>query len=95
MAQFEFKYEDYRSEEESSFYDVVYPHQKTLQSTVTFTDDVQWHNIMREFARFLDATGYVGVNERVEKWISKDWEPIQNMLDKEDYEDTSNTGLTS
>jgi hypothetical protein len=44
-----------------------------------------------QFAKFLDATGYVGVYDKIGNRIAEDWETLTKGLDDED---TSNPGLS-
>jgi len=37
-------------------------------------DDAMWHDVMRQFAAFLDTCGYVGVYEKVDLMLDKYWE---------------------
>jgi len=60
---------------------------KEISYKVSFPEDTTWHNVLQEFARFLDATGYVGVADAVDGLVN------ERQL-KEYYENTSNTGLS-
>ena len=92
---FEFNYNFYEDDpEQSIFDDVEFPAEKNLRFSVTFSEDVRWTNVLREFASFLDAVGYVGVHDAVCKFIDEKDAKMFSMLDKDSNEDTSNPGLS-
>ena len=93
---FEFHFSESQKEDDCVFDDVEYPHVKVINSAVTFTSDTQWDNVILEFARFLDATGYVGVYERVQDYVNSYWEPINKKFEEleEEDESTGNPGLS-
>ena len=37
-------------------------------------EDARWDDVMRQFATFLDSTGYVGVYERIDMLLDEVWE---------------------
>jgi len=90
---FEFHFSESQPESDCTFEDVEYPHVKVINSAVTFTSDTAWDNIILEFAKFLDATGYVGVYERVQGYINGYWSKFDKLAEEED-EDTSHPGLS-
>lgn len=91
--QFEFTYSSSDRPDDVTFDDIEYPHYKRIQHEVCFTDDTRWPDVLREFGKFLDATGYVGAYERIEKFIEKNDAYLYKLLE-EDNEDTSNPGLS-
>jgi hypothetical protein len=91
--QFEFSYSTNEDPEEVTFADIEYPHHKRIDHRVYFTDNTRWPDVLREFAKFLDATGYVGVYDRIEKFIDENDAPLRKYLEEDD-EDTSNPGLS-
>lgn len=86
MAKYKFTYVETR-DEPSVFPDIEYAQDKVVQFDLKFTDETRWDNVMLEFAKFLDACGYVGVHEKMDNYLAEIWEPVQKFLD----EDTSNT----
>lgn len=93
---FEFNYNFYEDNpEDSVFDDVEFPNEKNLRFSVTFSEDVRWTNVLREFASFLDAVGYVGVSDSVRDFTEERDNKIFNRFTVEDdNEDTSNPGLS-
>ncbi len=89
MAKYKFTYVESR-DEPYIFSDIEYPQDKTVQFDLQFSDATRWDNVMLEFARFLDAVGYVGVHEKMDTYLAEIWEPINKLCD----EDTSNSGLS-
>jgi hypothetical protein len=77
--------------EDDVFVDVEYPTNLKVVHEFEMADSTRWDNIMLQFAKFLDATGYVGVYEKVATRIEDDWEAITKGLDDEDI---GNTGCT-
>ena len=58
----------YRFIYDSEFYDDTggqYPEATTVEIRHYFDDDTTWPKIMYQFAKFLEASGYVGVIDRV------------------------------
>jgi hypothetical protein len=76
---FRFNFHESHEEGEMTFNDVEYPYEKELSSSVSFESDTRWDNIIREFAHFLDSTGYVGVYDRVSELLDGYWEPVYNF----------------
>ena len=37
-------------------------------------EDARWDDVMRQFAAFLDSSGYVGVFERIDALLDEVWE---------------------
>ena len=91
--QFSFSYSCHDEPEDVTFDDIEYPHYKRINHDVYFTDDTRWPDVLREFGKFLDATGYVGAYERIEKFIEKNDAYLYKLLEEDD-EDTSNPGLS-
>ena len=77
--------------EDNSFPDIEYPTDLRVVHEFEISDETRWDNIMLQFAKFLDATGYVGVYDKVSKRIDADWEVITKGFDDEDI---SNPGLS-
>lgn len=92
---FEFKYDFYEDNpEDVIFEELEFPSEKSIRFNVTFSEDVRWTNIIRQFASFLDSTGYVGVSDAIDKFIEEKDARMFGLLNKEDDEDTSNPGLS-
>ena len=93
---FEFNYSFYEDNPENSIFDEVeFPQEKSIRFSTTFSEDARWPDIMTEFARFLDATGYVGVADSVHEFLKeRDNKIFNSYLPKDDNEDTSNPGLS-
>lgn len=93
---FEFNYNFYEDNPDNSIFDEVeFPQEKNIRFSTTFSEDVRWPDIMTEFARFLDATGYVGVTESIREFLAERENKIFNRyLPKDENEDTSNPGLS-
>lgn len=70
-----------------------YPDSLTVVHEFTISDSTRWDNIMMQFAKFLDATGYVGVYDKINQRIEEDWALLDKLLEEDD-EDTSNPGCT-
>ena len=79
--------------EDNVFAGIEYPTNLRVVHEFEMDDGTRWDNIMLQFAKFLDATGYVGVYEKVSKRIDEDWECINKFLEEDD-ENTSNPGLS-
>ena len=60
---------------------------REITYNVAFPDGCTWHGVMQEFARFLDATGYVGVGDAIDDFVN-------GYAMEGHYEDTSNPGLS-
>jgi hypothetical protein len=80
------------TEVEDNVFDYIeYPTNLRVVHEFEMDDGTRWDNIMLQFAKFLDASGYVGVYDKVSKRIDEDWETLtQGTVD----EDTSNPGLS-
>lgn len=89
MAKYTFIYTE-NNDDYLSFPDVEFPKEKNVSFNIELSSETRWDNVMLEFAKFLDAVGYVGVHEKVDQRISDEWEFITKALD----ENTSNTGLS-
>ena len=77
--------------EDSVFADIEYPTNLKVVHEFEMDDSTRWDNVMLQFAKFLDATGYVGVYDKVSKHIEQEWEIITQGMDDEDI---SNPGLS-
>lgn len=77
---------------EQTFDNVEYPTNLKVVNEFEMGDDTRWNNIMLQFAKFLDAVGYVGVHEKVSQYTEDEWDFITNQL--EEHENTSNPGLS-
>lgn len=77
--------------EDNVFPGIEYPTNLRVVHEFEMSDETRWDNVMLEFAKFLDATGYVGVHEKVQQRIDEDWEAITKGFDDED---TSSAGLS-
>lgn len=84
-AKYTFKYVCER-EDFQQFPEIEYPKDKEVVFNITLDDGTRWDNVMLEFAKFLDAVGYVGVHDKVDQRISDEWEYITKA-----HEDISNT----
>jgi len=89
MASYTFIYTE-SNDDYLTFPDVEFPKDKSVSFNLELSSETRWDNVMLEFAKFLDAVGYVGVHEKVEQRINDEWEFLTKALD----EDTSNTGLS-
>lgn len=89
-----FRFEATHSNElgEQTFDNIEYPTNLKVVNEFEMCDDTQWHNVMVQFAKFLDAIGYVGVHEKVSQYADNEWELLTNQL--EENENTSNPGLS-
>ena len=88
MANFTFIYKNNSDTDTYDSYEgISYPQEKYVNTTVVFDDATRWDNVMLEFAKFLDACGYVGVNEKVYQRILDEWE----FITKDTDEDSGNT----
>lgn len=85
MASYTFIYEE-RDDDYLAYEDVEFPKDKRVTFNFEMDSATRWDNVMLEFAKFLDAVGYVGVHEKVEQRINDEWEFLTKALD----EDTSN-----
>lgn len=94
IKQFEFSYTNSDEPDECTFDDVEFPHYKRIDHRVHFSEDTRWVNVLSEFARFLDSTGYVGVSDAVAEMIAKKDAELYAFLEKDDDENTSNPGLS-
>jgi len=77
--------------EENAFPDIEYPTNLKVVHEFEMDDSTRWDNVMLQFAKFLDATGYVGVYDKVSTRIDEEWEIITQGMDDEDI---SNPGLS-
>jgi len=85
----QFRFECRKEDDGINF--IEYPNTLNVIHEFSIDDATQWDNIMLQFAKFLDATGYVGVYEKVQQRIDEDWELITKGMDDEDI---SNPGLS-
>lgn len=79
--------------EDNVFNEVEYPTNLKVVHEFEMDDATRWDNIMLQFAKFLDATGYVGVYEKVQQRCDNEWQFISNQLGTDD-EDISHPGLS-
>jgi hypothetical protein len=77
--------------EDNVFPGVEFPTDLRVVHEFEMDDATRWDNVMLQFAKFLDATGYVGVYEKVQQRIDEEWEFLTKGMDDED---TSNPGLS-
>jgi hypothetical protein len=75
--------------EDNIFSDIEFPTNQRIVHEFEMSDDTRWDNIILQFAKFLDATGYVGVHERVSTYVDHNWNNFGDI-----DEDTGNTGLS-
>lgn len=75
--------------EDNIFSDIEFPTNQRIVHEFEMSDETQWGNIIIQFAKFLDATGYVGVYERVSTYVENEWNNFGDI-----DEDTCNTGLS-
>jgi hypothetical protein len=80
--------------EDNVFSGIEYPTNLKVTHEFEMDDATRWDNVMLQFAKFLDATGYVGVYEKVQQRMDDEWEFISNQFDEDTDEDTSNPGLS-
>ena len=80
--------------EDNVFAGIEYPTNLKVVHEFEMDDATRWDNVMLQFAKFLDATGYVGVYEKVQQRIDDEWEFITNQLGEDTDEDTSHPGLS-
>ena len=85
MAKYTFIY-DSNNDDFNVCHDVESPKDKHVTFNFELSDDTRWDNVMLEFAKFLDAVGYVGAHEKVDQYVSDEWEYIIKA-----HENTSNT----
>jgi hypothetical protein len=71
-----------------------FPSNMKIVHEIHFDDDTRWDNVMLQFAKFLDAGGYVGVYERMSNRLDAEWEFINNQLNGDTDEDTGHPGLS-
>ena len=77
--------------EDNVFPGIEYPTNLKVVHEFEMDDATRWDNVLLQFAKFLDATGYVGAHVKISKRIDEDWETLMKGLDDED---TSNPGLS-
>ena len=94
IKEFEFSYTIADDVDECSFNDVEFAHYKRINHRAHFSEDTRWVNVLSEFAKFLDSTGYVGVSDAVDKMVAQKDAALRSFLEKDDDEDTSNPGLS-
>lgn len=94
IKEFEFSYTIADDVDECSFNDVEFAHYKRINHRAHFSEDTRWVNVLSEFAKFLDSTGYVGVSDAVDKMVAQKDAALRSFLEEDDDEDTSNPGLS-
>jgi len=77
--------------EDNIFNDIEFPTNLKVVHEFEMDDATRWDNVMLQFAKFLDATGYVGVFDRVSARNEQEWEFLTAL---DDDENTSNPGLS-
>jgi hypothetical protein len=70
--------------EDNVFPGIEYPTNLKVVHEFEMDDATRWDNVLLQFAKFLDATGYVGVYDKISKRIDEDWETLTKGLDDED-----------
>lgn len=89
----QFRFESFKPSEieDNVFSGIEYPTDLRVVHEFEMDDSTRWDNVLLQFAKFLDATGYVGVYDKISKRIEEDWECLTKGIDDED---TSNPGLS-
>jgi hypothetical protein len=77
--------------EDNVFPEVEYPTNLKVVHEFEMDDSTRWDNIMLQFAKFLDATGYVGAYEKVSVRVEEEWASIMEGLEDENI---GHTGLS-
>ena len=70
--------------EDNVFPGIEYPTNLKVVHEFEMDDATRWDNVLLQFAKFLDATGYVGAHDKISKRIDEDWETLMKGLDDED-----------
>ena len=78
--------------ESNIFDDIEYPTNLRVIHEFEMSDETRWDNIMLQFGKFLDATGYVGAYEKIHNRVDDDWFVINNSESLN--EDIGNSGLS-
>lgn len=95
IKDFEFVYTQTTDDlSDCTFSDVEFPHRTNISHSVSFSEDVRWVAVIKQFAMFLDSTGYVGVADAIDDFIAKKDAALFKYLEEDDDEDTSNPGLS-
>ena len=89
--QFRFECVKNNEVEDNVFIDIEFPTDLRVVHEFEISDETRWDNVLLQFAKFLDATGYVGVYDKVSQRIAEDWEFITKGFDDEDI---SSAGLS-
>lgn len=79
--------------EDNVFPGVEFPTNLRVVHEFEMDDATRWDNIMLQFAKFLDATGYVGVYDKVQQRIDDEMEYVTNNAE-DDNEDINHPGLS-
>jgi hypothetical protein len=79
--------------EDNVFPGVEFPTNLRVVHEFEMDDATRWDNIMLQFAKFLDATGYVGVYDKVQQRIEDEMEYVTNNAE-DDNEDINHPGLS-
>jgi hypothetical protein len=77
--------------EDNVYNDIEFPTNLSVVYEFEMDDATRWDNVLLQFAKFLDATGYVGVYDKVSKRVDEDWATITEGLG---YEDINSAGLS-
>jgi hypothetical protein len=65
-------------------HDTEFPTNLKVVHEFEMDDATRWDNIMMQFAKFLDAVGYVGVYEKTAQRCDAEWEALTGGIDNED-----------
>jgi hypothetical protein len=77
--------------EDNVYNDIEFPTNLSVVYEFEMDDTTRWDNVLLQFAKFLDATGYIGVYDKVSKRVDEDWATITEGLG---YEDINSAGLS-
>lgn len=77
--------------EDNIFNDIEFPTNLKVVHEFEMDEATQWDNVMLQFAKFLDAIGYVGVFDKVSTRNEQEWQFLTTLYDDEN---TSNPGLS-
>jgi hypothetical protein len=83
MKTFKFIYEDTEYEGDS----INWPVRSTITAEHMFEDETTWPNVLRQFTKFLESTGYNQVTERIrieDQWGMDEDSGFETYSDKED-----------
>jgi len=89
--QFRFEANKISEMDSNIFDDIEFPTDLRIIHTFEMSDATQWHNILLQFGKFLDATGYCGAYENISTMLEN--YGYRNNLESLD-EDIGNSGLS-